>query len=80
MACCWAGFQIRQTLQTNSKATHARIRAKIYKEVVPAILSMENLPSYVTEAMFFCTDVNGTKERPDDEKSNEALWNNLQLA
>jgi hypothetical protein len=41
---------------------------------------MENLPSYVTEAMFFCTDVNGTKERPDDEKSNEALWNNLQLA
>ena len=76
MACCWAGVQIHQTLQNNSKATHARLRAKIYKEVVPAILSMENLPSYVTEAMFFCTDVNGTKERPDDEKANEALWNN----
>jgi len=24
----------------------------------------------------FCTDVKGTKERPDDEKSIEALWNN----
>ena len=65
LALCRAGCEINLALTAHTRELHSAIQEK-YKSQVDEILKWDNLPEYVTSALFSHEDVNQKKKYGQD--------------